>query len=392
MKRTPAFLALLLCWLASAAAEARPVIAVDAPQWDATVNSGFTLSGWAADLSSPTGAGIGAIDVWAFPNSGSAVPLGTIRAFSERPDVASAFGSRFLVSGFRLPTAALAPGSYQVLFYPYTVAKGGIDFTAVAVLRITIAGTTTSGTKLKVVSWNTHHGTDTAGACSVDRIADWIVRMGANVVILNEVEKGTGWCSGQDQPARYTSLLTSRTGKTWYSNFAQRDGLTNGQGNLILTTFPLEASGDHVLSYSRSVARGQIVVNGIRVNVFGTHLDADSSSRRTTQMNELKNWADNYPEQRIIAGDFNAWPGAAEIANMTSGHFDGWAVAAAQGIATAYAGNTAGNTRNSRIDYVWYSRGASRLVIRGAQVFDIRQSNGVSPSDHRPVMVTLEVR
>ena len=68
------------------------------------------------------------------------------------------------------------------------------------------------------------------------------------------------------------------TGKTWYYKFAQRDGNTNGQGNLMLTTFPIEDSDDYQLSYSRSVARIQILVNGIRVNVFSTHLDADSSS------------------------------------------------------------------------------------------------------------------
>ena len=33
------------------------------------------------------------------------------------------------------------------------------------------------------------------------------------------------------------------TGKTWYYTFAQRDGGTNGQGNLILSTFPFEATG-----------------------------------------------------------------------------------------------------------------------------------------------------
>ena len=60
---------------------------------------------------------------------------------------------------------------------------------------------------------------------------------GANVVSLNEVEKNVGSYGNVDAPARYASLLKTATGKTWYYKFAQRDGNTNGQGNLILTTF-----------------------------------------------------------------------------------------------------------------------------------------------------------
>ena len=248
-----------------------------------------------------------------------------------------------------------------------------------------------TGQQLKVLDWNIHHGVGTDGDYDINRIADWIVRTGANVVSLNEVEKHTGW-GDEDQPARFASLLRSKTGKTWHYNFAQRDGNTNGQGNLILTTFPIESSGDYELSYSRSVARVAIIVNGIRVNVYSTHLDADSSSRRTTQMRELLSWADNYPEQRVIAGDFNAWPGAGEIRTMTADYRDSWAAAQSNEIDVAYSGNSAGNTRNSRIDYIWHSEGASRLRLRQVRVFDVRNSSGVMPSDHRPLMATYDVR
>ena len=245
---------------------------------------------------------------------------------------------------------------------------------------------------IKVLDWNTHHGIGTDGVFSLERFIPYIVNSGANVVSLNEVEKYVGGYGNVDAPAKYASLLKTATGKTWYYKFAQRDGNTNGQGNLILTTFPLEDSGTYKLSYSRSVARVQILVNGIRVNVFSTHLDADSASRRTTQMNELKSWASSYAEQRILAGDFNAWPGAAEISNMTSSYIDTWAYAKAAGTAVAYSGNEAGNTRNSRIDYIFLSKGATRTTIKGSRVFDVRNSSGVMPSDHRPVMTTFEVK
>src|SRR5215207_2425264 len=165
---------------------------------------------------------------------------------------------------------------------------------------------------LKVLDWNTHHGEGTDGVYNLQRFVTWIARSGAQVVSLNEVEKNDSW-GNEDQPARYAALLQAATGKTWYHTFAQRNGGTNGQGNLILSTIAFEATGAKTLSYSRSVARAQIVVNGVRVNIFSTHLDADSSSRRATQMDELKSWASGYSQQHIFAGDFNAWPGATEI-------------------------------------------------------------------------------
>ena len=54
------------------------------------------------------------------------------------------------------------------------------------------ASTSTSGTLLKVMDWNIHHGVGTDGNYNISRIADWIVKTGANVVSLNEVEKYTG--------------------------------------------------------------------------------------------------------------------------------------------------------------------------------------------------------
>ena len=255
----------------------------------------------------------------------------------------------------------------------------------------TSTSTTTSST-LKVLHWNIHHGVGTDGKYDISRIADWIVKTGAHVVSLNEVEKNVGGWGNEDQPARFASLLKSKTGKTWYYHFAHRTGGTSGQGNLLLSRYPIESKSSRLISYSRSVARIAIIVNGFRVNVFSTHLDADSSSRRATQMKELTKWAATFPEQRILAGDYNAWPGAWEISNMTSGHFDAWAVAKSAGTAVAYSGNTAGNTRNSRIDYIFYSKGATRLKLKEARVWDTRNSSGHMASDHRPLTATYDVR
>lgn len=244
-----------------------------------------------------------------------------------------------------------------------------------------------SGTTLKVVDWNIHHGVDTSNVNNLDRVATWIARIGAHIASLNEVELQNGYNNNADEPAVLRSLLESKTGATWYSCFAQRTGAARGQGNLILSRIRIEACDQYLLSYSRSVARATVTVNGRTINVFSTHLDDGSASYRTTQISQLKSYAAGVAEQRIVMGDFNAWPGATEIQSMLASYYDSWAQAKTAGTAIAYPGNEAGNTRNSRIDYVFRSRGATSLVLTAAQVYDTG-----SISDHRPVSATFEVR
>jgi len=247
-----------------------------------------------------------------------------------------------------------------------------------------------TGATLRVLHWNIHHGVGTDGKYNIDRLATWIVKFDPHVVSLNEVERYTSW-GNEDQPARFASLLRAKTGKSWHYYFAQRDGNTNGQGNLILSLIPFDAADSQLLSYRRSVAQATLHVNGRVVNLLSTHLDAESSSYRTRQISELKAWAGGFAEQRIIAGDFNAGPGSTEIGAMTAAYIDGWGKAKSAGLAVAYPDNPNGNTRNSRIDYVFYSKSATRLALKRAQVFDTRDANGVRPSDHNPLMVTFEV-
>jgi endonuclease/exonuclease/phosphatase family metal-dependent hydrolase len=151
---------------------------------------------------------------------------------------------------------------------------------------------------------------------------------------------------------------------------------------------PIDAVASHLLSYDRSVAGVRVVVNGRSINMFSTHLDHQSSTRRLAQVIELKSWAATFPEQRIVAGDFNWYPGTTEINEMTETYKDAWVIAKSKGTATSYAGNPEGYTRNNRIDYVFYSKTASALSVASAQVVDTRASQ---VSDHRPVVVNFIV-
>lgn len=253
--------------------------------------------------------------------------------------------------------------------------------------------TTTTTAGLKVLDWNTHYGVGTDGKYNIDRIATWIAKINPDIVSLNEVTRFAYYNSREDQATRYAALLKAKTGRTWYHYYRTDNGAKTGVGNIVLSRFPIASTSYCQLSGRRVAVNAAIYVNGRLLNVWSTHLDSSSTSMRISEVRNLTACTSNFAQQRIIAGDFNARDYTTEINMMESAHYDGWAEAAEDGTARDYAGNTAfGATRNRRIDYLWYSKGASALRLVGAQVFDTRDAYGRMPSDHKPLLTTFEVR
>jgi endonuclease/exonuclease/phosphatase family metal-dependent hydrolase len=252
----------------------------------------------------------------------------------------------------------------------------------------------TTGVKLRVLQWNLHHGVGTDGKYDIDRIATWMARMAPDIIMLNEVEKFTYW-GNEDQPARYKSLIEAKTGRQWYSLFAQEfgDWTSKGKGNLILSTYPILTTDLVAISYDRVVSDAAIQVNGRTISLLITHLDPDSSTRRLTQAQQLITWAAIHPENRILTGDMNAWPDQTSIAELNKTYADSWTVATAKGTAYQFAGlSPNGATKKGRIDYIYYSKTAGNLTVLSSQVYDTRDSSSYMPSDHRPVLTMFEVR
>jgi endonuclease/exonuclease/phosphatase family metal-dependent hydrolase len=251
-----------------------------------------------------------------------------------------------------------------------------------------------TGSTLKVLHWNTHRAWGTDGKYDLTRIATWIAKINPNIVSLNEVQRYTSYAN-EDQPARLVTMLKEKTGATWYQYFRTTSGSAKGHGNLILSRFPIASTSYCQLSTDRVAANVGININGRLVNFYSTHLNSSSttSTYRIAETKKLLTCLSTDAEQKIVAGDFNARDYTSEINLFEVGQYDGWAEAAIDGTAIDYAGNTAfGATRNRRIDYVWYSKRATNVVLKGARVFDTRDANGVMPSDHKPLLVTFEVR
>jgi len=211
------------------------------------------------------------------------------------------------------------------------------------------------------------------------------------VVSFNEVERYDSYVS-YDGPAKLAALMKQYSGQTWYWKWQANDGSTSGRGNMILSRFPFTATGTHNLGHNGQGLDVSITVNGRTINLTTTHLYYDSTSWRLDQIAALLPWQKGFAEQRIIVGDFNTQPETSESATMRGTYVDSFAQAQSDGTAITYAGNTTGKTRNTRLDYIYYSKSATLLKLVSSQVFDVRDANGVMPSDHRPLLSIFTVK
>jgi endonuclease/exonuclease/phosphatase family metal-dependent hydrolase len=134
------------------------------------------------------------------------------------------------------------------------------------------------------------------------------------------------------------------------------------------------------------------VFNGRNINFMTTHFDPYYASYRAIQAKDLVAYAKGFAEDRIICGDFNEQSTNPPILTMTGAYYDAWAEAKKAGIAVSAPDNPYGYTRNSRIDYVFYSKTEQHLTLQRVQVVDTRDASGVMPSDHRPVLAEFLVQ
>jgi endonuclease/exonuclease/phosphatase family metal-dependent hydrolase len=279
--------------------------------------------------------------------------------------------------------------------------------TASASLTITVSNPppSSSGTRFKVLQWNVAYGRGTDNIIDHNRQATWMANMNPDLISLNEVPPV--------DVQRYIDLMRQKTGVTWYYYF----GLVHPNqsvGQLILSKYPLMSTGLLQLSadgdpYSsgRSAIRASVSIGGKTVHFFSTHLSPMDylTATRIAQISALTTWADGFSGARIIAGDFNLWPGAPEYANMTASYHDSWAEAALIGKAVYYPDNPEGRTRKPRVDYINFSKYYSNLSLIEVRMPDQRDLNnknvvvtvgnsndwGVRPSDHNFIVSTFEI-
>jgi hypothetical protein len=143
-----------------------PLLAVDTPVTETSVDRGLYMAGWALDRGSPADStGVDAIHVWAFPRDGSAARfLGVAHYGYPRADVAAALGnSRFTNVGYALYATFDQPGTYDVIVYAHSTVTQTFNAAKAVTVHVTgsmpfmwidvpVTGTST-GTQVYIAGW-----------------------------------------------------------------------------------------------------------------------------------------------------------------------------------------------------------------------------------------------
>jgi endonuclease/exonuclease/phosphatase family metal-dependent hydrolase len=342
------------------------------------------------------------VSISASPTSGTSPLFVNFSSSASDPDGYIAnyywqFGDN-TTSNLPSPTHTYSAGTYQV--YLTVFDNTGATASASVVINVgTAAPPPPTTSQLKVLSWNVSFGEGTDAATNWNRTATWIANFNPDLVGLCEMPP--------DYISTLVSLVNQKTGRSWYYTFvAKAPGIL--EGNLILSKYPFVSTSSRYLSYERSVAQATVNIGGRNVNFFATHLDAYTASYRYQEVTEIQSFMSGFSEPRIIVGDFNAGPDLSETIHMAELYYDSWVNAMNIGTAVAYPDNPVylhTRTRRGRIDYVWVSKG-SNLVVKSTQIPDVRDlsntnvvialgtldDKGVRPSDHNPMIATIQVQ
>jgi endonuclease/exonuclease/phosphatase family metal-dependent hydrolase len=245
---------------------------------------------------------------------------------------------------------------------------------------------TTRDTKLpetfRVMTYNIHHGEGLDGIEDLQRIAAVIQREHADIVALQEVDKGVLRTERRDLPAEL-AVLTGMT-CVFSNNFHYQGG---EYGNAVLTRFPvLNATNSHYQMLRTNEQRGiqqlTLEVHGRALVVMNTHVDPrrDDAERLLNAQEIRALVAQNGGTPLVLCGDFNDTPGSRVYQQLGTMFDDAWEVAG-QGQGWTYSADQP----RKRIDYVWLSKNGDLRPIKAY----IPTSDA---SDHLPLVVLLQFR
>ena len=246
------------------------------------------------------------------------------------------------------------------------------------------AGHAPEATPIIVATYNIQ-----AGAGKLERIAEEIRAMDADVVALQEVD--VHWHQRSNFADQATELGRTLGVEVRFAPIYRLDG-TDGRpprefGVALLSRHPIERfrndsltrlstqDANPVPALQPGLLNAIVNVHGKRVRVLTAHLDYRANpSVRHAQVGEIVRVLDADSLPTILAGDLNATPGAAELQPLFKNLSDAWR----SGPGYTYPASAPGK----RIDFI--------LVSRHFTVLDARVPPAAA-ADHRPVIASLRL-
>ncbi len=235
--------------------------------------------------------------------------------------------------------------------------------------------------KVKVLTYNIHHGENMKGQLDIQGIANVILATNPDLVALQEVDSVTQRTQNTDQ----LKELAAITGMyTYFAKAMNFDG--GGYGTGILSRFPITEASTLPLP---SVSKNQVeprVAGIVTVKLPGdsllqfisAHLDAERpSANRIAQASQLVAYFRETKTPVILAGDFNAIPASKEIHTLKKIFTD----------ATQQMGPTfPADSPKVKLDYIMVHP-QNRWNVTGARIIEEAVA-----SDHRPLLSELELK
>lgn len=155
---------------------------------------------------------------------------------------------------------------------------------------------------IKIMTYNIHRGINKDNKLDLNGIVEVIKNSGADIVVLQEVERFSVRTGFKDQIGYIADKLSM------HYAFGKSINILNGQyGNAILSTFPIEeyeVIGLTSKGERRTLLKAGLDLSGSRITVYNTHLGLDQAEREV-QIKEIINITDGN-KYFVIAGDFNS--------------------------------------------------------------------------------------
>jgi endonuclease/exonuclease/phosphatase family metal-dependent hydrolase len=242
--------------------------------------------------------------------------------------------------------------------------------------------------KVRLMTYNIHHGRGVDGKYDLDRIADVIRSQRPDIVGIQETEQYRRRTRHDDQPA----ILAGKLGMTHaFAKVIEHgdDGHPQNAayGNAILTRFPIAAQEHFNISYSgamepRGCLHTTLDVNGTPLHVFCVHLGLRYRERHfqieRLVSDEVVNNNKFGDGPKLMLGDFNNW-WPVKTAKLVDLHFKNACLITGKKRLQTFG-------RFLCLDYIYVSH---ELNIVSCEV--VKNPLAKVASDHSPLVCTVQM-
>lgn len=239
---------------------------------------------------------------------------------------------------------------------------------------------------VRVMVYNIHAGTDAGGVDNLRRVADVVRDARADLVLLQEVDRGTRRSGGVDQLAELARLTELRA--AFGKSLTYQGG---DYGIAVLSRWPIVAQRTVPLpvdppqdrsgtSEPRVALMVQVASPAGELTVVNTHIDASREDRwRRQEIVTVLALADSARGVLLLGGDLNSTPESAIQERVRrQGLRDAWQLCGPATAGFTYPADSGAK----RIDYLYL---APPATCARAEVIATRAS------DHRPLLVDVVV-